>query len=180
MPTEKTLSQRYEELRQLLHELTESLARIDERVEFYMEKMNRLEKEFDLYRSTSLDKIQDCAQKVTALISANGDMTPTQIMNAIHDLMLRLRALEVGFEDFPHAEVVRELHSLRNEIGQVQRTLEDYTSLVKKVDSMEAAKDSNENRWKTVGWFAVNFLLYVVSVVGTAMILKYFNLPKPS
>lgn len=180
MPTEKTLSQRYEELRQLLHELTESLGRIDERVEFYMDKLDQLEKEFNLYRATSLDKIQDVAQKITALVSQSGDISHAQIMNSIHDLIVRLRAIEVGFDDFPHGEVVRELHSLRTEIGQVQKTIEHYSDFVKKVDKMEADKDSIQNRWKTIGWFAVNFLLYVVSVVGTALILKYFQLPDPT
>ena len=181
MAVDKTLSQKYNEMIEILRELTDSMARIEERVEFTSISLEKLEKTFEKH----VEEAVDWKDRIADLETEGGNISHSDIVTSLHDLKNRLTSVETTFKDFPHAEVVRDLQGIKNDLIPIKKVIEelekaDALNKIKKLDEAEQIrKDSHKDRWKTVGWLILNVAMNLIWVTIAAYLLYKFGLQGP-
>lgn len=153
-PNDKALSQKFEQVSSELRGLMNTLTRIDERVEIFIDQQEQIVDKLD-------DHIANCTVKC---------MVP--------DLLSRLSVLEkttvtknggyVSKEDFNQhcEETKKELVSFR----EISKTMELNSQ------KFQFKSETQENKWKTIGAFVFHLFSYIVGVVAAAYILHYLSL----
>lgn len=158
MPADKTLSQKYQEMIEVLRELTDSLARLEERLEFF---------------STNLSKLDEKLDRHELAFGHEG------LTMEINKLKLRLESLETTFRDFPHSEVVKQIHAIRTELTPYNQFLEEIKGLPEKVRNLEKEEATVRSRWKTFYIMSITFLVNLIWVIIASYVLVKFGLQMP-
>jgi len=157
MPADKTLSQKYQEMIEVLRELTDSLARLEERLEFF---------------SSNLAKLDDRLNK-------HEDAFGHWVAEEINNIKLKLESLETTFRDFPHSELVKQVHAIRTELAPYGKFLDDMKDVPEKVRNIEKDDAAVKGKWKTVTIMVITFLVNLIWVIVASYILLKFGLQKP-
>jgi heme oxygenase len=177
---DKNLSQkRYEEFADILHELAESLARIEERVEFFDEKLYKMQNDFDLCKERCEPDLKELFQKLTKIEFSDSNVSHSQLINMLHDIVIKLKALEINFEDYPYKKVLRELQNNRADLIQIKNELKKLEDIPTKVRTLESNDSSYKNKWKTFGWLALNVGMNLVWVLIASFLLYKLGISSP-
>lgn len=176
MPADKTLSQRYQEMVEILRELTDSMARIEERLEFYSEKHDKLEEKVEKHLIDAAVIISN----VTKLELASGNITHAHIVDQLHEVKTRLTTIEVTFKDFPHSEVIKDIQAIKQDLAPYRKLLEDHKDVPVRLKMLETADISTKNRWKTLGTYGLNMLVYLIGVLIASYLLWLWKLQPPN
>jgi hypothetical protein len=156
MTGDKTLGQKFEQVSQELSTLMNLLNRIDERVEIFMAKQDRLSEKFD-------DHVVNCPIKCE-----------------FPEYMARLSVLEKttmtkngNWSRQEHQEFSNRLES------QLDTIRSSIASTDKDIRKMENTSEKHEGIWNNVGKFAFQIIVYVVGVSLAAALIHFMQIKPP-
>lgn len=139
MSENPSLSQKYENINNKLIVLTQDLARMEERLNIFVEKTKNIEEKFD-----------QCPVKC-----------------AYSDTISRIKILEL------HEEIIQELE---NDIQELKSG--NYTRDLNQ-QSLKETIMRTENKWKIIGWVALNIIVPIVWVTIASFLLYYLGVTSP-
>lgn len=159
MPERPTLSQKYDELSASLKVAMDTISRIDERVGIFVQKLEALERKIDHHVENCPVKCNfpELTSRVSVLEARNG--------KEIKERVLELR---------DHTE--KEIEGLNNEIKEAD---ERIRLLEVKCKEVQALASSSQNRWKIIGWAALNIIVPIVWVLIASWLLYYMGIASP-
>jgi hypothetical protein len=166
--TDKTLSQKFEQVSKELGALMNMLTRIDERVEIFIDKQEQIAEKLD-------DHIQNCPIKCE-----------------FPEYVARLAVVEKFVEDI-YDNVDKISENVRSNVSQVsdayQKNLDKVSSahqeneksmqaIRENVQKMELTSAKHESIWKNTGMFIFQIFAYVIGVSLAAGLLYLLQIPK--
>jgi chromosome segregation ATPase len=153
------LSQRYEEVSSNLMLLTETMGRIDERVAIFVEKIENLEHKMDTHMEAcpARCKFNELITRLSILESKNGKDVKEFIKELKTECEAQIRSLQT-------ASV---------------RTSEIIHSIQMEQQSIKESTKRGENKWRTLGWIALNIIVPIIWVIVASAILYHLGIASP-
>ncbi|MCK9458635.1 MAG: hypothetical protein M0R80_03265 [Proteobacteria bacterium] len=157
-PNDKALSQKFDQVSSELRGLMNTLTRIDERVEIFIDQQEQIAGKLD-------EHISNCPVKCQ-----------------MPEYLSRLSVLEkttvtknggyVSKEDFNnHCE------GLKKEIAEMREANKEMELATQK---QQITTEKQENHWKTIGTFIFHLISYIAGVVAAAYILHFLAIKAAS
>ena len=166
MAGQPTLSQKYEEVTGNLNAVNEALGRIDERVGIFIDKINTLENKIDNHIENCSVKcaFNDMVSRVSVLESKNG--------KELKEAMNELKSL--------HKEDVKSLYKCISQTNDnINEIKIDQVTIKADQAAMKEATGRGENKWKIIGWSALNILIPIIWVTIASVILYNMGITSP-
>ena len=174
-----TLSQRYEMAQSELQQLGSIITRIEERVEIFMKKHEKLDSKLaDHVEFCPVKKqIIEIGQRVAALEAhhkSEGDVEKT--------VLAQTQRIAAESAKVVKEELIKSIDGMGEEIGEVCSDIEEakekYRQLELTINGMLIAAQGHDGRWKWVGQFVFQTVMSLLWVI-VAIILYHFGIPAP-
>ena len=142
-----SLMQKYQDTYLELQKVMQTLNRIDERVDIFIENQRNLEQKFTDHVETCQNSVHELSTKISIVQAANGSKTKEELKGDLDSIEDDADKLE---------ERVRKL-----ELSQ---------------QSLNQSSASHDNKWKTIGMFVLQVMVYITGIVLASALWYNFGI----
>lgn len=158
-----TLSERYNQVAESVININDTVTRIDERLEIFIEKLSKLENKIEHHVETCPTKcaFADLFARTKVLESRNGTALKQEMKEAMKELITEYKIRTSELKD------------------QVSILEKEITSMKLTTQSISHTAEGSAKNWKTVGWFIMNITAPVIYIVIGALLLHWWDIQTP-